>query len=216
MGNHIDDIKAKLEEDCLKSMEWFKNNNMRANAEKFQLMLVSRNGTLNNLSLQVENDIILSTQSINILGIEVDSKLNFTSHIDTICSQAGKQTNALKRLKGHLDKECKKVIYNSYISSNFNYCPVVWMFTGKLNIDKLEKSNKRALRFVTNDAEKAYEQLCNEEKQMSIHKRCIRSVAIQMYKIKNKNVLNFLVKLFNVRKMPTQSKELLLYLCTML
>ena len=36
-GSCINDIKAKLEEDCLKSMEWFKDNNMKANADKFKL-----------------------------------------------------------------------------------------------------------------------------------------------------------------------------------
>ena len=48
---------------------------------------------------------------------------------------------------------------------------------------------------------KTYEQLCNEEKQINIHKRCIISIAIQMYKIKNQNAPNYLVELFNIREM---------------
>ena len=92
------------------------------------------------------------------------------------------------------------IIYNSYISSNFNYCPIVWMFTGKLNFDKLEKSNKRAIRFISNDAESSYEQLCTEEKLLNIHKRCIKSVAIQMFKIKNQTAPDYLAEMFNVRE----------------
>ena len=199
-GSCINDIKAKLEEDCLKSMEWFEDNNMRANADKFQLMFISRTNSYNDLYLQVKDDLIHSTKSINILGLEIDYKLNFSTHIDTICTQAGKQTNALKRIKCHLDKECKMIIYNSYISSNFNYCPIVWMYTGKLNFDKLEKSNKRAIRFISNDTESSYEQLCTEEKLLNIHKRCIKSVAIQMFKIKNQTAPDYLAEMFNVRE----------------
>ena len=80
---------------------------MRANADKFQLMFISRTNSYNDLYLQVKDDLIHSTKSINILGLEIDYKLNFSTHIDTICTQAGKQTNALKRIKCHLDKECK-------------------------------------------------------------------------------------------------------------
>ena len=196
----IDEIKTKLQADCLKAIQWFKNNNMKANADKFQLMFINRNKTFNDLYLKVENDLIIATQSINILGVEVDNKLNFSSHIDQLCQQAGKQTNALKRIKYHLDKECKILIYNSYISSNYNYCPVVWMFTWKLNIDKLEKSNKRAIRFVTNDYESTYETLCRDQKFINIHARCIKAVAIQMYKIKHQTAPDYLVELFNERE----------------
>ena len=37
----FDEIKTKLQADCIKAMQWFKNNNMKANADKFQLVLIN-------------------------------------------------------------------------------------------------------------------------------------------------------------------------------
>ena len=104
--------------------------------------------------------------------------------IDSLCSKAGKQVNALKRMKYLLDKQCKCVIYNSFISSNFNYSPVTWMFSNKSNFEKLNKTNKRALTFVVGNDAMQYDDLCEQEKQLNIEKRCIKAAAIQMYKIK--------------------------------
>ena len=99
-------------------------------------------------------------------------------------------------MKHLMDRPCKKIIYNSYISSNFNYCPVVWMFTGKTNLGKLEKTNKRALRYVVNDNDAEYEVMCQELKVLNIHRQCIKSVALQMYKIKNQMVPSYVEELF--------------------
>ena len=91
-------------------------------------------------------------------------------------------------------------IYNSYISSNFNYCQIGWMFTNKTNLKKLEKRNKRALRLVTNKVDLDYESICEQEKQFSIHKRCIKQVALQMYKIKRNIAPQYLQSLFTLRE----------------
>ena len=66
-------------------------------------------------------------------------------------NKAGRQLNALQRLKGSLDKNSRMAIYKSFIMSNFNYCPLVWMFTIKTSLSKLENIQKRALRFVLDD-----------------------------------------------------------------
>ena len=119
------------------AMKWFDDNNMKANADKFQLMFLSRNDTMTDISLDIciESSTIKVSQSIDILGVEIDNKLKFNKEIDEICRQSGKQVNALKRIKHCLDKECKYVIYNSYIKSNFNYCSIVWMLTNKSHMD---------------------------------------------------------------------------------
>ena len=142
---------------------------------------------------------IKSSAAIKILGIEIDNKVNFNICIDDICNKASKQVNALKRIKHFLDTDCKKILYNSYISSNFNYCPLIWMYSGKFGMDKIEKTNKRALAFITSDTESNYEELCRNQKQLTIYKRCIKAVAMQMYKIKNHNTPIYIQELFNAR-----------------
>ena len=200
VSSDLNEVKIKLEQDCLNVMEWFQANHMKANSEKFQVMFLNKNDITSNHTLVINNECTRSLSSINVLGIGIDKNLNFSIHLDDVCNQTSKQINALKRIKHYLDKKCKNTIYNSYISSNFNYCPLVWMFTGKLNLDKLENVNKRALRFIENQNDMPYEELCKEAKKFTVNRRCIKSAAIQMYKIKNKMAPLYLQEIFSVRE----------------
>ena len=55
----------------------------------------------------------------------------------------------------------KEVLVNSFIYSNFDYCPLLaWMLSHKKSLDKIESLQKRALRFLLNDYDvSSYKQL---------------------------------------------------------
>ena len=50
-------------------------------------------------------------------------------------------------------------IFNGFIMSNFNYCPLVWHFCGKGNNNKLEQIQERSLRTLLSDTMSDYESL---------------------------------------------------------
>ena len=54
---------------------------------------------------------------------------------------------------------CKKVLVDDFIFSNFNYCPLVWYFSTAKQLQKIEKIQARALRFIHNDYESSYNDL---------------------------------------------------------
>lgn len=203
----IKEIHIKLKADCLKVMNWFQINNMKANADKFQVMFLYKKDSEIIPSLEIGDCSIQASSSIKILGIEIDDKLNYDIQANDTCNQASKQVNALKRMKHYVDKECKTLIYNSYISSNFNYCPIVWMFSSKANLDKMDKTNKRAMRFLTNDHESNYEDLCKQEKQLNVYRKCIKAVAIQMFKIKNGLSPDYVNELFTRREVNYEMRD---------
>ena len=70
----------------------------------------------------------------------------------------------------------------SFISSNFNYCPVAWMFCGKKNLVKLEKLQERALRFVFCDATASYEDLMERGNFLPLSVYRIRCLGIEVFK----------------------------------
>ena len=77
-----------------------------------------------------------------VLGVNIDDNLNFKSHASKMCNKASRQLNVLQQLKGSLDYASRLSIYKSFIMSNFNYCPVMWMFTSKSSLSKLEDIQK--------------------------------------------------------------------------
>ena len=63
----------------------------------------------------------------------------------------------------------------------------------------MERTNKRALRFVTNKGHLSYEEICKQEKQLSVYKRCIKNLAIQLYKVRQGTAPGYITELFSVQ-----------------
>ena len=90
-------LKSTLEQDADRSISWFDDNGMNANADKFQCIALDRNGKIP-LSISVQGRDIPSSDKIKVLGVTLDSKLRFDPHVSSICAKASIQINALKRL----------------------------------------------------------------------------------------------------------------------
>ncbi len=76
-------------------------------------------------------------------------------------------------------------IYWSLILSNFNYCPLTWHFYGVLNTKKMEKVQKRTLRFVYNNFTSTYEELLAKGNHSTLYITRLRYMATEFYKCMN-------------------------------
>ena len=120
----LQDALSSLLNDCKIAVEWFGNNGMKANPTKFQFMVLSPNPT-DDIELKLdENTILKPEKSVKALGVIIDNRLTFSDHISACCLKAARQLNALARISKYLDPKSKNVIYNSFIRSNFEYCPL--------------------------------------------------------------------------------------------
>ena len=63
--------------------------------------MLLKNKTVNaeEFNIIVDNDILNLTDDMTVLGINIDNKLNFNSHVSSMCNKAGRQLNVLQRLK---------------------------------------------------------------------------------------------------------------------
>ena len=136
-------LLTTLEKDSEKAIDWFRRNNMIVKPEKFQSMILRRSGNSDAHTIEIDGNKIETTNSVDLLGIHIDNKLTFDDHIFTLCNKASMQLNAIGRLKHYLGKKELEVIINSFIYSNFNYCPLVWHFSSCKALRKIENIHKR-------------------------------------------------------------------------
>ena len=116
-----------LQSEANKAIDWFKMNNMIVNPEKPHAIIIDKEGQNNNpTEINIDEKKISSESSVLLLGLEIDSKLNFDKHISKLCNKSAGQLNAFNRLNRYLGFEEKKIVINSFIYGNFNYCPLVW------------------------------------------------------------------------------------------
>ena len=98
---------------------------MIVNPEKYQLMIFQRCGNSDAQTIEIEGNKIETTNSVDLLEIYIDNKLTFDDHIFTLYNKAPMQLNAIGPLNRYLGKKELEVIVNSFIYSNFIYCPLV-------------------------------------------------------------------------------------------
>ena len=185
-AKNIPDLIKTLENDSEKAIRWFDDNGMMANAKKFQGMILNKNGRHDELhDFKIGGFTIRSKDRVELLGIEIDFKLNFNNYISKICKKAGGQLNTLCRYNKFIDFDEKKTLFESFIQSNFNFCPLVWMFTSPKSGRKIEKVQERALRLLLNDYDSTYDILLKNSKKSSVYTRIHRILAKEVYKTLN-------------------------------
>ena len=133
---------------------------MIANPEKFNALIVKKDRSdTSGVPIKLKDHNIQSKTNVKLLGIKLDNRLNFDPHIADLCKKAATQLNVLKRLKSFIGLEERKTLVESFIYSNFNYCPLVWHFSSAKSAQKVEKIQERALRFLYKDNDSSYEDL---------------------------------------------------------
>ena len=135
-------------------------NEMIANPEKFQAILLRKNQTnTSEEEINIDGKMIKSEETVKLLGVTLDYRLDFDPHISSLCKKAATQLNVLKRLKVFIGFKEKHILVQSFVYSNFNYCPLAWYFSSSKSLQKIEQLQERALRFLYNDYTSSYNDL---------------------------------------------------------
>ena len=122
--------------------------------------------------LNFNNLTIKSSEEVEILGIKIDNNLNFNNHINLISRKAGQKLSAPLRISSNLNMKQKKLLYKSIIKSQFNYCPLVWIFCSRQSNNLINKTHEPSLRISNKD-------------QKTSHLRNLQVIITDIYKIVN-------------------------------
>ena len=138
-----------------------------------------------------------------LLGVSIDSELNFENHISNICSQVSKKLNALVRIARYITLEKCRMLFKAFIESQFNYCPLISMLYSRTMNNKINCLHERSLRIVYSDQSSTFEELLERDisgKTFSIHHKNIQSLAIEIYKFVNGLSPEIMSSVFNLKE----------------
>ena len=74
---------------------------------------------------------------------------------------------------------------NAFFTSQFSYCPLIWMCHSRSNNRKINMLHERCLRIIYNDKQSSFTELLNKDNSVSIHIRNIQRLAIEMFRFYN-------------------------------
>ena len=84
-----------------------------------------------------------------------------------------------------MSKDKLRLIMRAFITSQFSYAPLSWMFHSRTLNNKINKIHERALRLVYDDENLTFQELLDLDGSITIHHKNIQRLAIEMFKIKN-------------------------------
>ena len=177
-GDSTEDVINSLENVSVILFKWFPGNQMKANKEKCHLLI----SCSENITINVDGNIIGKSISEKLLGVNVDYKLKFNEHLDSIFKKAGPKVNFVSRILPYTNFEKRRILMNSFFTSQFNYCPLVWMFHNRTMNNKINRLHRRCLRIVYSDKTSSFEELLGTDRSVPIHSRNLQIFATEFFK----------------------------------
>ena len=202
------DLVNTLEKETGVALSWLKKNEMIANPEKFQAILLRKNQTnTSGEEINIYGKMIKSEETVKLLGVTLDYRLDFDPHISNLCKKAATQLNGLKRLKVFNGFKEKQILVQSFVYSNFNYCPLVWYFSSSKSLQKIEQLQEHALRFLYNDYTSSYNDLLLKSNKCTMLIAHQRILCIELFK--TVKLLNppFMLNIFEFRSSHYSSRN---------
>ena len=137
-----------LQKDLRHLEDWAKKWGMRFSAQKCSI-LSSRSKLTHMYSL---NRVFLKqVQQHPYLGVIISDDLKWGKHIAYISRKAGATVGFLRWNLRNCPKECRRLAYISLVRSRLEYAETVWDPYYQQDIEKLERVQRQAARFITKD-----------------------------------------------------------------
>ena len=134
---------------------------------------------------------------MKLFGVEIDNKLSFEKHISTLVNKASNQLNAISRIQKFMGFKEKEILLNSFVYSNFNYCPLVWHFCSAKSVKKIEKIQERALGILYTDFSSDFESILNKSGKSTMKVKPLRTLALEVFKTLNNMNPEYIKKIFH-------------------
>ena len=185
--DNIMELLKTLEKETYSILNWFSFNEMKSNDDKCHLIVANecKKSYQSNNFIYLRNTFLQGEDLVKLLGLQVEEDLSIETHLNSVIKKGNQKLHALMRISKYQSSEKLRLVMKAFIESQFNYCPLVWMFHSRTILKKINNLHERALRVVYRDTKSSFQELLDKDKSFSIHERNVQKLAIEMYKVKN-------------------------------
>ena len=131
--------------------KWETNWSMSFHLENCQLLRVTKKLKQIITNYLIHGKPVSQTKNSKYLGVIINEKLSWNPHIDEVIKKSNKTLGFIKRNFYKSNKKIKLKCYLTLVRPILEYAASVWDPSTKENIKRLEQTQKRAVRFITNE-----------------------------------------------------------------
>ena len=191
---NLDNVISNLEKSTNSLLNWFRENHMKANADKCHLLVSSDESC----TAKIEDFSIKNSTEEKLLGVKFDSNLSFEGHVTSLCKKASQKLHALARISHYMDLNKRRSLMKAFITSQFSYCPLIWMFHSRNLNNKINRIHERALRLVYQN-NLSFSELLDLDNSVTVHQKNLQVLVTEIYKVKNGIALEIMKDIFELQ-----------------
>ena len=191
-------VLASLEHDMSILVSWFKQNHLKMNPEKTQFQIFGNFNKKYNPKLIIDDCTIYPSHSVKLLGIHIDTKLSWDTHINMLKNRLRSSLFMFKSCKNYLDLKCRLMFYYSHFYSYIQYGISIWgSMLKKSDLKQLSIAQRKFIRCIVNAKYNAHTDPIYKELKLLKIESIIKLEQVKLfYKINNRSCPSEILKEF--------------------
>ena len=174
-----------FQEDLDNLHQWSLRNFMDFNVKKCKIMRITKKKQPFISNFHLNNLLLEEVSEFRDLGITTDQHLRWNLHIDKVVAKANRMLGLIKRTcRDFDDHKTLRTLYCALVRSNLEYCSSIWSPYTTKGIEKLERVQRRATKFILK-TEDTYACRLNKLNLLSLEKRRLLADVTFLYKALN-------------------------------
>ena len=151
-GKNIEDLSKKINSEINNITDWLQANRLSLNIKKTNFMIFSPHPrqVTPKITIKISNQPISQIEECRFLGVMIDSKLSWKSHIKHVTSKVAKSVGILGKARKVLGRKTLETLYYTMIYPYLLYCNIIWGNCNANTIWPIFKLQKMAVRLIMN------------------------------------------------------------------
>ena len=144
-------IEETVNRELAKISDWLSANRLSLNVGKSKLLYFTNNdrGILKDIDIRINNQILAEVSNAKYLGVYIDNKLQWDTHINNIKLRLSKGVSILAKIRHYVPSSVLRSLYFTFINSHIDYNLLNWGTAPTANFDKISSKARKAIRIIS-------------------------------------------------------------------
>ena len=192
-GIDLVSLIQRMEQKINIMIDWMLKSGLKVNESKTEICLFHKNDHPK-IELLINNTIVKSKSTINVLGILFDSKLTWNQHIAQTINKTKRSLHSVKLIAKYMSKDEIRLIITSNVYSVLYYGSYIWLIPSlnRILLKNLKAASASALKLCEHyhNPMQSYDNLHEKHTRATPQKVMKYNHALLLYKLYNSNSMN--------------------------
>ena len=147
---NVHTIEDVINRELDKISEWLSANRLSLNVGKSKLLYFTNNNrtVIQNIHIKINNQILAEVPNAKYLGVYIDNRLQWDTHINNIKLRLSKGVSILAKIRHYVPKSVLRSLYFTFINSHIDYNLLNWGTAPLANLEVASRKTRKAIRII--------------------------------------------------------------------